>query len=457
MRAMLKINEPEQFSSGLWVDPPENQPALWKDGENVLFSDGIIEKSKGYSAEQAYAEDVIGLAVANANGLQRMYVGTETKVYVRDGGAQTQIGSGFNPLGLWSFETFGTFLLATNNVDKPKIWKNTGQLVDWGPLARAAIVRKIQVFPVLFSGQEVHWPAYNNIEEFTIQAGNRAGNFFIRDLDGDVLAVEPMGDYLIYYTADMFGFMSFVGGENPMSFKTNQGGGIGAVGPNSVIPVGPFHFGMSRKGIWQSDGNSFNYIARPAIARWINSQIDWTKAKQVVGVHHETEQQVAFFFPCLDGQIRGVGYTYEGPSRGRWTILKMPILAAGKQGVFKAPPIGVPGSMGFYNTGNNAGGDPLVASLRSAPLDMGSTDRMKRWQMVEIHSESVGLFEMRVGYSDLAKAEPEWLEWAVVEQENWLEDRESNFLTLEFRSLGFGAHWELSGLEIYGEPVGKTK
>lgn len=255
----------------------------------------------------------------------------------------------------------------------------------------------------------------------------------------------------------MFGFMSFVGGEAAMSFQTQQGGGIGAVGPKAVVPTGPYHFGMSRKGIWQSDGNSFNYIAKPAINRWINEQIDWSRAEEVVGVHHETETTVEFFFPCLDGVIRGVGYAYGGSAQGRWTKLTYPITAYADQSVFQAPLVGVGLGWGFFNLGDNAGGAPLPAWVRSAPLDMGSTDRVKRWQMLEVHFDADAALEFRLGYSDEAKAEPEWTDWTALELENWLEDRESLFLTVEIRSTGVGASWRLGGMEIYGEVVGRKR
>lgn len=460
MKPLLKINEPARFSAGIWTDPPKNQPNLWVDGENVLFSDGVIEKSQGYTEEQDYDAPVTGLAVANADGIKRIYVGAGPKVFKIDDGIETEIGTGFSALGQWDIEPFGTWALLTNNVDPPKIWKNAGQIVAWPtvPFARARIVKKIaDVFPVLFSGQEVAWPAYNNPEDFVPGPGKRAGQFFIRGLDGDVMAAEPLGDALVYYSQDMFGFMRFVGGEAAMSIVTHPGGGIGAVGPKAVVSAGAFHFGVSRKGIWQSDGNSFNYPMRPAVARWFNSQIDWLRGHEVVGVHHEAEEQVVFFFPCLDGVIRGLGYTYGGPAAGRWTKLRMPVTAYADQSVFKGAVIGTGQSFGFYNSGDNAGPVALSSSLRSAPLDMGSTDRFKRWQMFELHYEANGLLEFRIGYSNEAKAEPEWTAWDAVALQNWLEDRESVFITVEFRSTGFGSDWKLSGMEFYGEVTGQNR
>lgn len=457
MKALLKLNDPEQFSSGLWVDPPKNQQALWKAGENIQFSDGIIEKAPGYFIDGAFDQTVSGVAVAYVGDVNRIYIGAGSKVYKREVSVPTTIGTGFDTAGKWEFEPYGTFLLATNNVDPPQIWKNTGSLADWPtcPFATAKLVRKLEVFPVLFSGQEVAWPSYNNFEDFVPGPGKRAGQYFLRDLDGEVMAAEPLGSSLVYYTQDMFGFMQFVGGEAAMSFRTQQGGGIGAVGPEAVVAAGAFHFGMSRKGIWQSDGSSFNYVAKPAISRWLQSQIDWTLAEGVVGLHLENQQQVQFYFTCLDGERRGLSYTYAGPAQGRWSILRMPITAASVQaGTLAGPIVGAVNFTGILNFGVDAGLERTQATLRTAPLAMGSTDRLKRWQMIEVHHAAEGLFEMRIGYSDNETDEPDWLDWWAADQENWLVDRESTFITIEFRS---SYAFKLNGLEIFGEPVGRVR
>lgn len=459
MLPLLKLNAPEVFSSGLWLDTPKNQPGLWKDGLNVQFSDGVIEKNRQPTTEFTTDAMVTGLATADSGGTSRAYIGAGSKVILRSGSAHTEIGSGFSGIGEWDFEPFGTWLLATNNQNKPQIWKNTGLLVDWptAPFPRARLVKKLDVFPVLVAGQEIAWPSYNNPEDFVPGPGKRAGQFFVRDLDGDIMAMEPLGDALVYYSQDMFGFMRFVGGEAAMSIKTRQGGGIGAVSTQAVVSTGTMHFGVSRKGLWQSDGNSFKYIARPAVARWFEANIDWLRANEVVTVHDETAQRVIFYFPTLDGGRKGLGYNYDGPAAGRWQKFQNGVTAFADQGVFRAPLVGVGNRYGFFGV---VGADPTgeyPASLLSWPLDMGSTDRLKRWQMVEIHAEIGGVVEFRVGYSNFAKEEPDWQAWRSIQQENWLEDRESVFLSLEFRSTTSGATWKITGLEVYGQVVGKNK
>lgn len=461
MQPLLKLNDPQQLSSGLWPDSVENQEQLWKEGTNILFDGGNIRKLDGWSRENSTAAVVTGLANSYGEGERRTYLGAGPELRKSVGGVNTLIGSGYASTGKWVLEPFGTFLLATNNVDPPQLWKNTGQAINWPtcPFNRAKIVRKLEIFPILFHGQEVAWPSFNNIEDFVPGVGKRAGQQFIRDIDSDVMAAEPLGSSLVYYTEDMFGFINFIGGESTFGIKTQQGGGIGAVGPKAVVPIGPFHIGFSRKGIWQSDGSSFSYIAVPAVKDWIFGQINWLRADEVVGVHRESLSQVEFFFPCLDGVIRGVGFSYAGPTPGRWTCLEVPVTAyAAQQSGADGPAIGTGLGWGIYGEGRNAGQVAMQSSLKSGPLAMGSTDLLKRWQMVQVFFESSGGFvEFRVGYSNNPQAQPEWTAWGNLSEDNWLEDRESNFITIEFRSTGLGVDWKISGLEFYGVPVGKRR
>src|SRR5690606_14450245 len=132
-----------------------------------------------------------------------------------------------------------------------------------------------------------------------------------------------------------------------------------------------------------------------------------------------------------DGVTRGLGYTYDGPAAGRWTKLEMNITASAEQSTYTAPPVAADTIVGLYATGSNAGTAVLPTSLVTAPLDMGSADRAKRWQMLELHFDLGAALEFRVGYSDTLKAEPEWTDWRAAQHENWLEDFESIFLTVE--------------------------
>lgn len=453
MKPAIEINDPAMVASGLLVDPLPNQLALWKDGENILFIDGEVVKRGGWDLPNDALAPIGGLAQAYVNGQKRVYVGTTEKLFKFQDGTRTEIGSGFTG-GAWSMTTYGSFLIATNDTDHPKVWKDTGTVVDYGPVARARIVRKISSFPMLFRGQEAFWPAYNDFENFTPAPGNRAGNMFVRDLDGDIEAVEPLGNSLIYYTQDMFGVITFIGGDAAFSFITNQKGGIGAVGPDAVVGVGPFHYGLSRKGIWKSDGNSFDYIANGRILKWVRANINWVQSVNTKALHNEARQQVEFHFMCLDSVVRGVAYNYANNS---WTILKSPVRFLAEQNVFDFPLVAIGNLWGFYDKGDNAGASALEAWVETAPMSAGTARRNKLWDKLVAYFQADGVVQFRVGYLDTPQADPDWMEWRTLSHgDNWLSERESVFIKVAFRSVALGADWRLAGFEVFGEATGST-
>ena len=462
MRPLLQIKDPQEFSSGLWPDRPKNQTALWKDGKNITFRDGKIfsRGSIGTLGDLPYPIQEIGQAFVN--GVRRIYLGTFNAVYVQNEPDLTATSIfGTSPPGCtWVFQPFGSWLLATNGVNKPKIWKNTGMMADWPtfPVAKARTIGKLEVFPVLFEGQVAYWPAFNNIEDFVPGPGKRAGEFFIRDLDGDVMACAPLRNTLVYYTQNMWGFMRFVGGELAMSFEEG-GTGIGAVSPYAVAYTNNFHFGISRKGIWQSDGSSFQYIAPPKINDWVLSNVDFEDFSSFVVYANERENMIEFFFMCKDGTRRGVGYDYQGPTQGTWTIFEETLTAASTQGAFEYPIVGYfDGKYGFRDQEDLEGS---AWTLNTFPLDAGSLDRKKRWQNLQLTSIFPGAYmQARVGFSDNYNDEPDWLAWQDTDGTDLWFDRESVFITIQLRraspALG-DVRLGLSGIEVFGVGTGRKR
>lgn len=462
MNPLIELNDPQAIQSGLFPDLAPQQTALWRDGENLTFTDGSVEKCTGWDViETGRAYSISALAQSYSDGFRRVYQGAGTEVWMStDLAPSIRLGSGFNAAGRWSLETYGNFAFATNNVETPQIYANGGAntMASWGnlgalgtPFLKARIVRKIYNFPMLFSGQRVVWPAYNDIYDFIPGPGKRAGDFFIRDLDSEVMAVEPIGTGLLFYSGDMWGYIAFVGGEAAMDIQV-RGTGIGAVGPSAVVPVGNFHYGVSRKGIWKTDGNVFDYVDRGIVNRWLNAHIDWTRKLEVVAQHNERLGQVEFYFPCLDNVVRGLGFKYAGQTS--WTKLKKPVTAASPQQELLHPVVALGTSWALDDKGTEAGAAALASSLTTAAFNAGQANRFKRWDMVRVPRTGTGVVEVRFGYADTEDAAPDWTAWEELTRDNWLSGRESVYLTMDLRSTAANVSWRLGGVSAFGVLTG---
>ncbi|WCD44094.1 hypothetical protein Kuura_016 [Caulobacter phage Kuura] len=456
MKKLLELKDGAVVASGVKRDLPPNQTAIWRDGENVLFYDSAIEKAEGLDALAALAEPATGIGQGYAGEQARAFIGTQSRFYryspvaglvqLRDGLAGPR----------WSIIPWGEWVIATNNNDPVQVSKNTLSMaaLTGVPVAKAKVIRKLGQRPIIFYGQNAAWPSATNIEDWTV--GNpttNAGNFFIRDLDSDVEAVEPLGEGLAYYTQNKMGLVSFIGGNAVFGFK-NRLQGIGAISINAVVVVGQKHYGMGQKGVWVTDGSSHRYIDNPDVNRFIDSQRDPDQIDSITSIHVIDKTMVQWFFDCLDGTRRGVGYNYE---TGAWHLLKMGITAASEMDAFDYPLAALGTAFGYYDKGPNLGTNPLPASITSAPFDAGDDNRYKWWDLVEVHWRGTGTPEIRFGlhtgtvFGD--DIDDEWTEWAPLERINHLQ-RESVFLTMQIRSTALDTTWRVGGLVVWGEPAG---
>lgn len=457
MKPLIQLKDGQLIQAGIKPSLPAVQDKLWKDASNVIFGDQSAEKAKGIAYLGGTIEPITGMAQAFVSGQQRVYLGTPTRLYKYATGSTVALTGTFTGQR-WSMIAWGTWLLATNDVDPVQVCKDTGAAVALAnvPVTHARIIRKLYR-PIIFYGQTAAWPRLTDIEAWaTPDPTGRAGNFPIRDLDSDIIAVEALGEQLAFYTKNKMGLVSYIGGQEVYGFKVRLEG-IGSIGLNAVIPVGVRHFGMSATGFWVTDGSGFDSIDNPDINRLFDTLIDLTRGDEVVGIHVKDRSMVQWYFPSVSSGVHGLGYNYK---TGAWQHLNMPITAGLSQEVFDNPLAAAGVVWGLYDSTNDLSGNPLVSSLVSGAFDAGLPNNYKHWDMVQVNVESQGLVEVRFALHrfETIGNDPsdEWLPWTPLARENWIGvgGRDSVYLTMELRSTGLGSAWRIGGLSVYGEEAG---
>jgi hypothetical protein len=449
MRKLIDVNEAELLTQGLFPDLPANQLGLWRFGKNVDFIGSGPIKTQGRTAEASPGGTIYAITQGYAEGVRRAYLATQDKLWRWEYGALHQIGGGFNGLGYWQLEPFGNWLLATNDYDAPRVWKQGSG--DSVPLAgvrrpRFRLIKKHQNHVLGYFGQSVDWSHKGNPELWEPQEDNSAGGQFIRDLDSDIIAVQRLGRNMGIYSLDKLVIQQYLG--DPLYFGFNTGvENIGALSDSGIIPVSNRNFGVDPKGFFVTDGISAERIDTPRVRRWFKDNINMDEARRTVGLHDEANEVVKWWFPCKDGTIKGLSFNYK---RGAWGILEMPVTAAAEHEVYDAPLVASGVTWGFAK-GINEGVTPLPVELRSFPFDSQQRENYKTWDL--LRAEFKGDIQVRFGFSDDAEAEPEWTPWTPLLRENWIH-RESVFLTVHLRALGFNHNFEISGFSIHGEPGG---
>ena len=452
MRKLIEIKDPSTISSGSYKSLAIGQEALWSDSENTIFVDGAVEKMPGWENQVDKASPIRALEQAYVDGERRVYYATDDAVYKNAYGVEQALKTGITSNGYWSFVTWGNWLIATDDYNVPQVWKNTAgasmTALAGVDVARFRLLKKWQNHVMAYYGQTLAFSSESNPELWVANTDNSAGYLPIRDLDSDVVAAQPLGSAYAVYSADTMLVQQYLGRPNYFGFPGTPINGIGAVSDSGIIPANNRNYGLSRKGFFVTDGVGFESIGSPAINRWALANIDWDNARRVVGLHWESLEQVCWWFPCKDGTIRGLAYRYNAQN---WAPLRAPVHAAAEQQVFDYPLIGADNSWGLLGKGLEAGAVPLEAFVQSFPANAGERERFKVWDLLRVDKEFAGTVEFRLGFSDAYEDEPEWTDWATLEVENWINGRQSVFMTFAFRANGTGSTFRVGAFSVHGE------
>lgn len=464
MKPLLDINSGKLASSGLFPGVAPNQPVLWETGVNVLFANDGVNKVLGVNPQGTETNTVSAFVQAFVQGERRVYVLSKNKVRKWiDGSFADLTPGGMAVSNKWSGVSWGTWLIATNNVDPPWVWKNTGVMVPLGGLSgiltHARIVKKLRNMLIFFGSandeQVATWSNVSAPESFDpAVAGTFAGQLPLRDADSDIVAAWPLAGDMLIYTTDSCIRMEYVGLPNVWGFDPALPG-IGAVSDASVIPVMRMHYGMGRDGFWQTDGVTYKYIGRPDVQTFWEATIDRTKLADVVGFHYKLRNTVVWYYPSKAGPIIGLGYNYV---TGVWTILDQQVVAASDEQAYQWPIVALGASWGYFDATDSADLEgAMTASITLAGQEVGQPERLKRWDMLRVQvSDVVGDLEVRFGFSEIPvekAAITDWTAWTPLVYENWI-GRESTYLAFEIHSTVKSDTWRLGGFTLLGEVSG---
>lgn len=391
----------EEIQSGIWKIG-KVAGLLWEEGSNVVFRDRGFRRIAGAAQQSVVLGDQArSIVQAYVAGARRVYVGTDTalELHTQTAGVWSKTAIGTWPTaGTYAdLETWGTWLVATNGADPVKVWKNSGALVNLvgTPFTRAKVIKRKQPFLLAFNTNNIgdtaaEWSSDSNIEDWTPTGANKAGNFNIRDLESEILAVEDLGPRLAVYSRSSMTVGTFVGGPYVWGWQRAISG-IGAVSRRSVVTLDPFNYGLTREGIFKTDGNSFIYVDDPAMTKYIKDTADFSREALFWGVRDSVLKCVTFYFQDASAVWHSVSYF---PEMNFFTKGDLQLTAGAPREVFDLPLVAGEGlQLGYWQNGADFFGQPLSYSLKTKPLDFGVSDTEKLIQLVTVDGEwnSAGL------------------------------------------------------------------
>jgi hypothetical protein len=308
----------EVVSSGLFPDMRQQSAPFWQKGQNVYFRNFKVGPFPGrrllfrlQSQPIIVGMKSLGFEVMSEPGV---VLGTKDKIYLwSDTAGVTEKGSGFTGIKdqtksqsatRWSFEQWGTWVLATNGVDVPQIYKGT----TFGALAgvnftTAEIFLRWRTFMFAFNlnGKPTtfRWCSDDNVELWVPAGTNSAGASLVRDVDNRIMAAGFLGGNIVFFGVNSMHAINFVG--TPNFFGQNRLlSGIGALGKNSICTVKGQVIGIGQRGVWKTDGTSYEYFDPPAVREYIRKRWNYSQATKTICYYDAATNHLVIHFPVLN-------------------------------------------------------------------------------------------------------------------------------------------------------------
>ena len=394
----------EELGSGVFPSSPGRKPVFWKDGRNVNFESGVAKSSLGQFNMFVPGEvaTVTGIQGTSIVGLPTVFYGTPAKLWkwdaTNDKEDLTKAGGYSGDAGdLWSFGRWGNHLLASNGVDPVQYYQNAGDFADlvgpsftWAKLLYTTDQYALALNTSL-GGNHIGWSDIDDVNVWTTLAANDAGEQEVRNLDSEIIAAKKLRDTLIAYTFNEMFAIQYIG--RPFIFGIRfLLEGFGPVGKYAVAAQGGRHFGFGRRGIWVTDGVSYEFIQNPAVFEYVykDPATRYNKAlgHLVIAWHDQLQNQIVFYYPRESGMgfnDTGVAFNYVSKT---WALYDYGRSAVDDSGVFP-----------FAITGDRAGNIYQQSVIDAPPStgDTGIVDLTQTTSLLEFGLGALGLGEGGLG------------------------------------------------------------
>lgn len=437
---LINVGPGGAMEAGLAAARHKESTELWHDGENIAFRNLGVEKALG-------TEESLCRSGFPAIRLAQAYVAGRKRVYFQDASFRLWGADEGTPpffLGQLSgpaeLEPYGSWLYAAQN--GVHYWPGSGGLVQdlSGPGAKH--IAKLNHHLLFADDSAIYWPDVRNPRDWENAANKTGRKLNLRNLESPILSMKPLGAGLGVYTKDNLRLIEYKGAPVWFGERKEVLDGIGAVGPNSIIPAGFKNYGLSRNGIFITDGAQFQYVDTPPFHGFLEEKLDWSRASEVFGFHNEAFQEAVWFYPTTDGLVKGLGFKY---TNGAFTRYNLPVLSAAGRDVFDYPLFGTTDGVVL-----GKGRTTQPSFIRSRPLDAGDSLSTKLFQ----HYRFVGEFSeatLRLGISNEVNEEPFFFYEGDLQTAIYVE-QEGVFLTIELSTTE--GWFEISQILVTGQPGG---
>ena len=453
---LVELRAGKGLDTGIAPSVLPSAGAVWRDAKQVWFAPAHIEQALGSKVIiKPVNRKAQAMAQAHVEGKPRLYYENLGVISYWQDNTDTVLGT-LDAEGSFDLVPWGNWLALTDNIGPLKLWKGSGGFIPIGEteFARAKIIKKLGQYLLAFSTDVFpsgfHWSDASDPETWEPTVNNTAGNLPIRDLDSDIIAVADLGMALAMYSREYMMVVQYVGWPEIFGTPTQALSGIGAISKHSVVSLGKQNVGLSKAGIFVTDGTAFEYVDKPLIHRWIQDNVDWSRSREVTSYWDEQMGLVVWSVPTLGGPHRELAVD---PKNKAFTFLGDGFGVSVERGVFDNPVVSKNDGIYLHSIyGLTQPNFYLASQLWSGPTQA----RLKSWDHMIVEGEC-GVAgehgaEIRVGFSNVPRMSGvEWLPWEPFRYQFPFGPRESIFLAVEFRA---PTSIKIAAITVFGKLAG---
>lgn len=292
-----KLTRLEKFNVGLQPDLPDRQKAFWRDGENILFRDNAIMPIPGQIPLNSFGMKFTAICSTGTH----VFLGLEKDVICWNANTQTSeiLTSEVITLnGGWHFVAWGSWVIGVQNGHLYKITTSAITAIDDAPTGIKFLL-KVKNFILAVSADTVYWCSDDDVETWTPDESNLAGDLFIRDCSSEIIAGASLESYALLATKDELIRVNYL--SRPYVFGYQKlFSGAGAYTDKCLAALNSSIFGFGPSGIWVCDGESVQFIDRNAVNTKLIEEMNLNRTVDcLVGVW-QTLRFVLFFVPLKE-------------------------------------------------------------------------------------------------------------------------------------------------------------
>jgi hypothetical protein len=301
---------------------------------------------------------------------------------------------------------------------------------------------------------DVAWCDTDNPDTWVPASANAAGSLTLREASSPLKAIVPLGDAKAIYTEDQMFILQYTGAPYYFGYKTAFASGAGAVSPRSVVAVDSTNYGLSRRGLFVTDGSSVETIGdSEGINKYIRDNIAESEYAQVAAYHNKLNNEVIWSLPINSTKpTKQITYNY---SNNTFSIESIGASAAQISSVFDHDIVGHPDGNVYFEDGGQS--NHATYGITKAH-DLDNPYSIKEITSIRVGKIGQGNPLVEVGFAENINDDPTFLpEHSFYVNGSYADYKvrvSGRYLFLKISSDNNADSWEITNMEIKGRVRG---